>query len=106
MDSDQTVLHRNFEIAEARKAQQLKQMVSETQLAGDICALLATEGGRRIARMLMEWTHVYHTVPPAPLEDMAFANGQRDIGLRWNGLLAKSDPKGYLKTIEESLNGG
>jgi hypothetical protein len=103
--STSQVPHRPDDIEKARGEQSLRQAVGDTRLQSDVQLLLSTESGRRLATMLIAWCGVYRTVVPTSGERMAFENGQKDIGLQWVSLLVSKDPRGYLKLMEEYVNG-
>ena len=66
---------------EAAEQDQREELTEEEQEKQDFLQLMGTEGGRRFVNRFLEKTHVFHsTFSTDPLQ-MAFSEGERNIGL-------------------------
>jgi hypothetical protein len=70
--------------------------------------LFSTPDGRKVLADLMTATHVFEPIPPGDAAAMAFANGERNVGLRIAAMLAYK-PEDFVRvareTTEELING-
>lgn len=90
-----------------QKENRKKQKLQEQQFKNDLCAVMGMPQGRRIVWGLLEDAGLYrvsyaHGDQP---QDMAFREGNRNMGLKLLGHINRECPELYLKMHEEHTHG-
>lgn len=94
MEREQAVTEAEDAEGKARRARQVE----------DIKWLMGHPQGRRIATRLLKLTGVRRTTFNPSGSVMAFAEGQRNVGLWFESELISANPEGYLKLLREFAN--
>lgn len=63
--------------------------------------LFATPDGKKVLADLMTACHVFEPIPPGDVAAMAFANGERNVGLRIAAMLAYK-PEDFVRVATET----
>jgi hypothetical protein len=90
-----------FELEKERKAKAAKLTVNQRDIENDVYNVMSTESGRRFVHQLLSECGVYRTSFNTNALAMAFAEGQRNVGLMLQSRVLKSCPQFYEQMIKE-----